>query len=210
MPYASPSSQTPTTPRTRASSQAPTTPHASSQGPRTPLARVSSEGPRTPLARTSSEGTRTPLAHASSQGAPRSGPALPFSPESNSALSPTLSLLTERTFDIALADTNLSGDVVYQHTRNLRGITGTHSYPCVNTQNTVSCGVQLDTYLQALGYDLDAKLTVAYVCATSQARMENFVREMIKKGLPVLEAKYMWILYTSSLPDSLWAETHVM
>ncbi len=123
--------------------------------------------------------------------------------------SPILSLLTERTFDVAPADTNLSGEIVYQHTRNVRGIKGTQSSPCVNVQNAVSGGPQLDMYLQALGYDLDSKTTIAYACATSPV-MEVFVREMVKKGLPMLEAKYMWILYTSSLPDNLWAETLIM
>ncbi|OJT11773.1 hypothetical protein TRAPUB_11680 [Trametes pubescens] len=199
---------------TQTSSQGPMTPHTPrrngpSQEPTTPRAYAPSQVPRTPLARASSQGPHTPIAHASSQDLPRSLSPIASAPDSSPSSSPILSLLTERTFDVALADTNLSGDVVYQHTRNLRGIKGTHSYPCVNTQSVVSCGPQLDMFLQALGYDLKSKVTVVYACATSPG-MENFVREMIKKGVPVLEAKYMWILYTASLPDGLWADIHIM
>lgn len=208
MPTSSPASNTQT------SSQGPTTPrarrtHASSQAPTTPRTYTSSQAPRTPLAHASSQGPNTPIAHTSSQDAPRSLSPIPSAPESTPSSSPILSLLTERTFDVALADADLSGDVVYQHTRNLRGIKGTHSYPCINVQNAVSCGPRLDMHLQALGYDLDSKTAIAYACATSPV-MEVFVREMVKQGLPILEAKYMWILYTSSPPDNLWAERHIM
>lgn len=118
-------------------------------------------------------------------------------------------LLTELVFDLALADVKVS-DVVYQHTRNLQGIKGTHTFPQVNITKVTSCGPALDTYLQALGYDIDSKLTVAHACMSS-TRVEDFVRRLIEYGLPILEAKYMWVLYTTSPPSaSQWSETHIM
>ncbi|KAI9059828.1 hypothetical protein FKP32DRAFT_1613971 [Trametes sanguinea] len=95
-------------------------------------------------------------------------------------------LLSELTYDISLAELSVGGDAIYQHTRNLRGIKNSHTFPAINLAKVPSCGPALDMYLQALGYDIESKLAIAYACRNSST-MEAFVlllsyRQMVLFG----------------------------
>ncbi|KAI0640726.1 hypothetical protein C8Q79DRAFT_930384 [Trametes meyenii] len=146
---------------------------------------------------------RSSRAHAAS-GVPRAsspspqvysplGPPRSPAPPSSSPLRSLTPLLAEAIFDISLVEARVDVDVLYQHTRNLRGIKGTHAYPQVDVTKVLSCGRSLDMYLQAQG--------------TSET-MEDCVRSLMTHGLPVLEAKYMWLLYEADPPTYAWAENH--
>lgn len=105
---------------------------------------------------------------------------------------------------------NLTGpSIVYQHVRSLRGVETSVTHPVINATPVPSCGPTLDLYLQAMGYNVEAKLAIAF--AIRQAvEMADFVRAIVPKGIPVLEAKYMWILHSTEGPKTEWAERHVM
>ncbi|KAI0668816.1 hypothetical protein C8Q78DRAFT_1080705 [Trametes maxima] len=151
---------------------------------------------------------RRPLAEPSFSGTTRAeSPTL--APRSSSPFRSLMPLLRERVFERSLAEVRVDTNLAYQHTQNLRGIKGVHSHPQVNTMKALSCGQSLDMFLQAFGYDTSSKLVVAYACHSSDT-MEDFVRDLMSQGLPMLEAKYMWILYETDPPTRTWAETHVM
>ncbi|KAI0674308.1 hypothetical protein C8Q78DRAFT_966290, partial [Trametes maxima] len=103
-----------------------------------------------------------------------SGPAHSPAPPSTSPYRSLTPLLAEPVFDLSLAEARVDVDVLYQHTRNLRGIKGTHAYPQVDLTNVLSCGKSLDMFLQAQGYDVPSKLTIAYACSTSDT-MDSFL-----------------------------------
>lgn len=133
-------------------------------------------------------------------------------PEDDASSPPSLSpLLSQRVFDLSLAEANGGHELLYQYTRNLRGIKDTHTFPVMNDTKVPSCGRALDGLLQAFGYDVGSKLEIAYACR-SESTMEGFVRRMMASGLPVLEAKYMWMLYVADTPveAGVWAQTHIM
>ncbi|RDX47632.1 hypothetical protein OH76DRAFT_1484544 [Lentinus brumalis] len=104
---------------------------------------------------------------------------------------------------------NMGPGFVYQHVRTLRGIKSTHSAPVADRLATPSCGPAADIYLQALGYDVEAKLTVARELQAA-VEMGDFVRKICSYGLPALEAKYIWYLYESDGPQTYWSYTHIM
>ncbi|KAI0648467.1 hypothetical protein C8Q79DRAFT_999797 [Trametes meyenii] len=91
---------------------------------------------------------------------PPPGPARSPAPPSSSPLRSLTPLLAEPVFDLSLAEA--------RHTWNLRGIKGTHAYPQVDVTKVLSCGGSLDMFLQAQGYDVPSKLTIAYACSTSE------------------------------------------
>ncbi|KAI9069497.1 hypothetical protein FKP32DRAFT_1553814, partial [Trametes sanguinea] len=98
-------------------------------------------------------------------------------PSSAEASSSSSTLLSDLMFDLSVADLNLEGEWVYQHTRNLRGIKASHNFPVVSSTRVPSCGRALDMFLQAFGSDIDSKLLVAYACKHSNT-MEEFVRQL--------------------------------
>ncbi|KAH9847416.1 hypothetical protein C2E23DRAFT_711398, partial [Lenzites betulinus] len=73
------------------------------------------------------------------------------------------------------------GTTIYQHTRNLAGITRSHHGPVVETTKVPSCGTSLDTYLQAMGYDTEAKYTIADACYNSD-NLTEFLEEIGGRG----------------------------
>lgn len=112
-------------------------------------------------------------------------------------------------FDAPRHIADLGPGFVYQHTRTLRGIKSTHSAPVGEMVQTPSCGPATDMFLQALGFDVESKLTIALTLQRSES-ITDFVRMMCGHGLPALEAKYIWYLYSSDPPRASWASTHIM
>ncbi|KAI0371580.1 hypothetical protein BV20DRAFT_1051593 [Pilatotrama ljubarskyi] len=130
-----------------------------------------------------------------------------------SASSPVLPfdapMFSQPVFKTRREQTGTSASFLYQHVRDLCGIKQSFSSPVVNTTSVPSCGGALDTYLQAHGFDVDSKLIVARACQVS-ITTGDFVEYMVDYGLPVLEVKYMWVLYESDSPGLEWANTYIM
>lgn len=115
----------------------------------------------------------------------------------------------EAVFAVDTVDSVANPNIIYQHVRSLRGVEKSATHPFIDTTPVPSCGPALDLHLQAMGYDVEAKLAIA--CAIRQAvEMVDFVRAIVPKGIPVLEAKYMWLLHSTEAPKTEWAERHLM
>ncbi len=98
---------------------------------------------------------------------------------------------------------------IYQHVRTLRGIQSTHTAPLGSRVPAASSGPAADLFLQAFGYDLEARQVIAEAGERSRT-MGEFVRKMCEHGLPALEAKYLWYLRRTSPPRARFAETYIM
>ncbi|KAI9059665.1 hypothetical protein FKP32DRAFT_1606017 [Trametes sanguinea] len=87
-------------------------------------------------------------------------------------------------------------------------VSGGESEKTVNTEFRILLRAFLGEP-SAFGFDVDSKLLVAYACKHSDT-MEDFVRQVASAGVAVLEAKYMWTLYTNDPPSGAWSETHII
>ena len=99
--------------------------------------------------------------------------------------------------------------LVYQNVRSLHGVVRSSALPVIETTPVPSSGPALDHYLQAMGYDVHAKLAIDRAL-TYADELVDFVRSIAPQGIPVLEAKYMWALYKSSPPITNSANLHIM
>ena len=99
--------------------------------------------------------------------------------------------------------------LVYQNVRSLHGVVRSSALPVIETTPVPSSGPALDHYLQAMGYDVHAKLAIDRAL-TYADELVDFVRSIVPQGIPVLEAKYMWALYKSSPPITNSANLHIM
>ena len=99
--------------------------------------------------------------------------------------------------------------VVYQNVRSLQGVVRSSAHPVIETSRVPSCGPALDHFLQAMGYDLNAKLAISQALRDAR-ELVDFVRGVVHQGIPVLEARYMWALYRSEPPVARWAEHYIM
>ncbi|RDX41996.1 hypothetical protein OH76DRAFT_1498611 [Lentinus brumalis] len=93
--------------------------------------------------------------------------------------------------ELPVAPPALATGFVYQHVRSLQGIRSSHRYPVADTTPTPSCGPAVDAYLQAFGYDVNSRLTVARALQLAST-MGQFVALMSEYGFAALEAKYLW------------------
>ena len=116
-------------------------------------------------------------------------------------------MFTSMVVDPALPLPSVPPGFVYRHTRTLRGITGFEPYPSRDDTPVHSCGRYLDLHLQALGYDLTAKLTIQRALSVNPT-MGGFVKTLVSYGVAALEAKYMWYLANENIPaEGEWANT---
>ncbi|KAI0749269.1 hypothetical protein C8Q80DRAFT_1119594 [Daedaleopsis nitida] len=88
---------------------------------------------------------------------------------------------------------------VYRHERNLRGVLSSHPYPLNHITPTPSCGPAVDALLQAFGYNVESKLTIARGLYNS-AEMGEFVGSTAEHSMAALEAKYIWDKYNEEPP----------
>ncbi|RDX50991.1 hypothetical protein OH76DRAFT_1482031 [Lentinus brumalis] len=109
----------------------------------------------------------------------------------------------------SLAPSFVAHGFVYQHIRTLRGVKSTHPFPVGDVTMTPSCGAAVDALLQAFGYDVNSKLVIAHGLRTSTT-MGGFVAQMSQHGLPALEAKYMWDLYSKEAQVPDWCDIHFL
>jgi hypothetical protein len=94
------------------------------------------------------------------------------------------------------------GTVIFQHVRNLSGITATLSEPPVvdDEPPLPFLGNLAKSYLQAHGYNTSSILHIS--CSYQQSSSaDDFVNSLSRKGLPVTEAKYLWDIISSEAPD---------
>ncbi|EIW53125.1 uncharacterized protein TRAVEDRAFT_24434 [Trametes versicolor FP-101664 SS1] len=111
-----------------------------------------------------------------------SSPMPPTPPSPSPSPSP---LCAEPTYHIPDDPAEVGGGI-YQHSRDLAGITRSHVFPLINTVKVPSCGPALDMFLQAFGYDTESRFTVADICKNSR-NMGEFVKEIaVRACLPMV------------------------
>lgn len=139
----------------------------------------------------------------------------PATPSRRSQASQYRALFDDPIFNSAVFKTpcfvpDLGPSFVYRHVRTLRGIEATFSTPRAEDVQAPSSGPAADMFLQAFGFDLPSRLLIARALQTSPS-MADFVSTLSARGLPVLEAKYIYLLHESNRPrPGAWSQTHIM
>ncbi|CDO74853.1 hypothetical protein BN946_scf185004.g3 [Trametes cinnabarina] len=118
-------------------------------------------------------------------------------------------MFNEAIFSLPSVPVLTSDGFIYQHVCDLHGMHQTLTFPLVDRAAVPSCGPLLDALLQAYSYNTESRLLVARACRDS-INMGDFVSRVVVHGLPVLEAKFMWSLYSSNPPTTQWADLHFM
>jgi len=99
----------------------------------------------------------------------------------------------------AIGERSLDLPIVYQHIRNLSGITATMSEPlAVDDTPLPFLGALAMSYLRAHGYDLSSVLHI-FASYHKSHSADEFTTTLSLKGLPVAEGRFIWDIISNGL-----------